>query len=106
MTRQYRQGDVLLCAVDRIPPSALPVPSEDGRVVVAFGELTEHAHAFAAEAAQLFREEESGRAFIVIAEGDAELVHEDHDPILVPHGRYELRRQREYIPRLGRFVAD
>jgi hypothetical protein len=24
----------------------------------------------------------------------------------VPAGRYELRRQREYMPRAGRFVAD
>ena len=26
MTMQYRQGDVLLCAVDGIPPAAKPVP--------------------------------------------------------------------------------
>ena len=30
----------------------------------------------------------------------------EHDPILVPAGRYELKRQREYMPRAGRFVAD
>jgi len=29
-----------------------------------------------------------------------------HDPILVPAGRYEIRRQRDYLRRAARFVAD
>ena len=107
MIRQYRQGDVLLCAVDEIPLTAMPAPSDGARVVMAFGELTGHAHAFAAHHARLFRDEPSGRSFIAIAEGGAALVHEEHDPIHVAEGRYELRRQREYAPqRRPRYVAD
>jgi hypothetical protein len=48
MNRQYRQGDVLLCAVEQIPRDARPVMPKSGRVVVA-GELTRHAHDFDAE---------------------------------------------------------
>src|SRR6266851_6625022 len=48
MKRQYRQGDVLLCCVDRIPSGAKSVPRDGDRVVVAEGELTGHAHAFTA----------------------------------------------------------
>ena len=106
MTRQYRQGDVLLCAVDRIPETATAVPSNSDRITVALGELTGHAHTFAAREARLFREEPSGRSFFAIADGGAALVHEEHDPIQIPEGRYELRRQHEYMPQRPRYVAD
>src|SRR5690242_19969688 len=66
MTRQYRQGDVLLCAVDEILARTTPVPSDGDRVVLAFGELTRHAHAFAAREARLFRDEPSGRFFLAV----------------------------------------
>jgi hypothetical protein len=98
MTRQYRQGDVLLCAVDEIPVTATPVTEEGDRVVVALGELTGHAHAFAPEAVRMFREVWSGRSFFVIGQGGGELVHEEHDPLRLPEGHYELKRQREYTP--------
>ena len=106
MTRQYRQGDVLLCAIDAIPPTAIPVPPEGERVVVARGELTGHAHAFAASAVEMFHDAASGHAFLLIGEGGACLGHEEHDPILLPEGRYEIRRQREYTPGATPFVAD
>ena len=107
MTGQYRQGDVLLCARAEIPVTAIPVSSDGDRVIVAFGELTGHAHAFAAHQARLFRDEPSGRSFAAIAKGGAWLLHEEHDPIHVPEGRYELRRQREYAPyRQARYVGD
>jgi hypothetical protein len=106
MPRQYRQGDVLLCAIDQVPAGARPVPNDGDRVVVAFGELTGHAHAFAAAEAQMLWEKASQRSFLVIGEGGARLCHEEHDPILVPEGNYELRRQREYSPRMARFVGD
>ena len=34
MERQYRQGDVLLCAIDAMPSGARPVPNDGDRVVV------------------------------------------------------------------------
>jgi hypothetical protein len=106
MTRQYRQGDVLLCAVEAIPLGAKPVPKEGDRVVVALGELTGHAHAFAAAGVRMLREKGSGRSFLLIGEGGARLCHEEHDPILVPQGHYELLRQREYAPKAPRLVRD
>jgi hypothetical protein len=106
MNRQYRQGDVLLCAIDRIPPEAKPAPTNGDRVIVALGELTGHAHAFAAAEAQLFQEKSSRRSFLVIGEKGARLCHEEHHPILVPEGRYGLRHQREYTPEMPRHVRD
>jgi hypothetical protein len=106
MRRQYRQGDVLLCGLEEIPLTATPIPSDGNRVIVAFGELTGHAHAFAAHQARLFRGEPNGRSFIEVDEGGAALVHEEHDPIHIPQGHYEVRRQREYTARRARYVAD
>lgn len=106
MARQFRQGDVLLCAVDEIPVTAMPVSSDGDRVIVALGELTGHAHAFAAQEARLFRDEPNGRSFIAIAEGGAALLHEEHGPIHIPGGHYEVRRQREYTPGRPRYIAD
>ena len=106
MNRQYRQGDVLLCAIDRIPPEAKPAPTNGDRVIVALGELTGHAHAFAAAEAQLFQEKSSRRSFLVIGEKGARLCHEEHAAILVPTGHYELRRQREYTPKMPSLVGD
>src|SRR5437868_3733034 len=95
MRRQYRQGDVLLCGVEEIPLKATPMPSDGNRVIVAFGELTGHAHAFAAKEVRLFRDEPSGRSFLAIAEDGAALVHEEHDPIHVPERSEERRVGKE-----------
>jgi hypothetical protein len=97
MMRQYRQGDVLLRAVAMIPPRARPVRAEGDRVVVAKGELSGHAHAFAAAEAMMYRQARTGRVFLLIAE-DARLRHEQHEPIAMPPGHYEVLRQREYTP--------
>src|SRR5260370_21452401 len=37
MTGPYRQGDVLLCVIDEIPPDVKPVANDGDRVVVALG---------------------------------------------------------------------
>jgi hypothetical protein len=97
MSLHYRQGDVLVVAVDAIPPSATPVPGQDGRLVLAEGEATGHAHAVASPHAILLSDEETDRRFLRLA-ADAVLGHEEHAPILLPAGSYEVRRQREYVP--------
>ena len=104
MPTQYRQGDVLLCALRKVPAKSLALPSEGERVVVAEGERSGHAHALAAERARLFRRQQ--RFVVRIGEGGAALRHEEHAPILLPEGCYEIRRQREYAPRAPRLVGD
>ena len=106
MPGQYRQGDVLLCAIDRIPSAAGRVKPDGERVIVAEGELTGHAHAFERKRVRLFRHKKSQRSFLLIGKAGAQLRHEEHDPIPVPEGCYELRRQREYAPRSARLVRD
>jgi hypothetical protein len=52
----YRQGDVLIIPVRSIPEQRDLIEREDGRVIVARGEVTGHAHAIADERSAMFRD--------------------------------------------------
>jgi hypothetical protein len=103
MNVHFRQGDVLLVKVDKMPPDAVPVAPDGDRVVLAYGEVTGHAHALPAVATALYEHAE-GRFLKV--ETPSALVHEEHAPIDLVPGVYRVVRQREYAPREVRFVAD
>ena len=62
----YRQGDVLIVPVESIPEELDPVDREDGRVVLAHGEVTGHAHAIEAEGAALFRDPRLMAMFLTV----------------------------------------
>lgn len=102
----YRQGDILLVPVEEIPEDLKQVPKEQGRIVLAHGEATGHAHVLEGKAEFLAAdlEEMEGRFARVLE--DAELVHDEHDTIKIPAGDYEVRRQREYQPEAPVFVGD
>lgn len=107
MKKLYRQGDVLIIRVARIPAKAAKQRRDRGRVVLAYGEVTGHAHAIADSGAELLHDPATERAFLrVLTEGGVELRHEEHATITLPPGSYEVRRQREYSPERSRFVAD
>jgi hypothetical protein len=88
----------LLCAVDRIPSTAIAAARKRGPLILAEGELTGHAHAFRGTEARKFGEDESGRSFLAVGDDGGCLEHEEHDPITVPRGVYQVVRQREYRP--------
>ena len=88
----YQQGDVLIESVPAIPPRAVPRVSRNGRQVLAEGEATGHAHAVA-EDVQLF---ESGGVLYCRAGVPFTVRHEEHKPITVPPGAYQVRRVRIY----------
>ena len=106
MNHQLRQGDVLLSAVEAIPPTARPARVSGDRVVLARGETSGHAHAVPATRAELFQDQASGRAFLAVGEPGALLQHEEHAPIRLPSGYYEVIRQREYTPTAIHRTAD
>jgi hypothetical protein len=97
---QYRQGDVLLIAVAAIPGRAVPVPRDQGEVVLAYGEVTGHRHAIADPHAELLAlpDQEIERRFLRIVGDKALLRHEEHDTITLRPGTYQVVRQREYVP--------
>lgn len=94
----YRQGDVLIANVGKLPSDARPVAHEDGSIVLARGEMGGHAHAISTPGVELFVGSRRGRLerFLVVAAGGATLEHEEHAPIRLPEGIYGVFRQREY----------
>jgi hypothetical protein len=103
----YRQGDVLIVPVQSLPENLEPIGREGGRVVLAHGEATGHAHAITAEGAALFRDPELAAIFMTVSgEMPVALEHEEHSTISIPPGSYRVIRQREYTPEEIRYVAD
>jgi len=97
--RMYRQGDVLLRSVQAIPTTARPVARDAGRIVLAYGEVTGHAHAIEApeSEATLLSVSENERFLRLVA--DVDLVHEEHATIRLPAGDYAVVRQRVWTDR-------
>ena len=93
--RMVRQGDVLLVAVEAIPDDAVEQPrDESGRIMLAHGEVTGHAHALHETSVTLLRAANQG-VFLRVLE-PSNLVHEEHDHIAIPPGLYRVVRQREW----------
>ena len=96
----YRQGDLLFVQVTNIPTEA--IEQKDG--IIAKGEITGHMH----------RIQQQQKAMLMIAAGiayikalqETEIVHEEHNTIILPPGEWEVRRQQEYEPSGWRQVVD
>ena len=88
----YQQGDVLIESAEAIPPNALPRARRNGRHILAEGEATGHAHAVADDI-EVF---ESAGVLYCRAAAPFTVRHEEHKPITVPPGVYQVRRVRVY----------
>lgn len=109
--RQFRQGDVLITYVDRLPGHVAVRPRDHGRVILAYGEVTGHAHVIddteTAPVAAIYDEPGGdGSTFYLRLEAETGLVHEEHGRIDLPAGVAVVTRQREYTPEAIRRVAD
>jgi hypothetical protein len=109
----FRQGDVLLVPVrpERLPRDFRPLPRDArGRLVLALGEATGHAHAVATPDAELLGGPATLDERFLRIVTEARLTHEEHAAIVLPAGLYRVVRQREYVGWEGfagqRVVAD
>lgn len=97
-----RQGDVLLMSAD-IPADAVPQPRIGGRVVLAYGEVTGHAHVLL-EPEVVEMKTPKGRRFIT---GRGVERHEEHSAIEVERPVRVIRqRQYDYASQLSLRVDD
>ncbi len=92
---QYRHGDVGLV------PVAVDVTAAKQRKdgILARGEVTGHAHRIAEAdlaGAEIYDLADGRSVLRVTAEGGISIVHEEHAPIQVAPGDYEIRIAREY----------
>jgi len=101
--KTYRQGDILFKKIETLP-EGLKIKSDN---IVAGGEGSAHVHMLVN--GELFQVEYSEQKYIRTHE-DTRLIHEEHLPIKLETGNYEVVRQREYLgPGLvkrERFVVD
>lgn len=105
MPQQYRQGDVFLVRVESLPKNVTKTKRDNGRVILAYGERTGHAHALVEKDVTLYQTEDKSR-FLEIRKNAANLSHEEHATITLEPGVYEVVQQREYSPEAIRNVAD
>lgn len=98
----YRQGDVLLIQVQRLPDD-VEAEIDPNRLILAYGEATGHAHRISGPGAGLFQGT-AGR-FLRLTQ-PADLVHPEHGTILLKPGTYRVVQQKEYTPEAIRPVAD
>jgi len=100
---QYRQGDVLLVRVDKLPQDLQGIERDGEKFVLAYGEATGHAHTVDQAEAKFWRKGED--RFIEISEA-AELHHQEHAAVPLEPGFYKVIRQREYDPKGDHLVGD
>ncbi len=91
MRKMYRQGDILLVQVSKIPPKHRKVTSN----VLVYGEATGHAHRV--QGGNVVQTYKTGSIFVIARKGTT-LVHNEHGPIDLEPGKYQLIRQREFNP--------
>lgn len=101
------QGDVLLkIAIDSILVNAIPVEAEDGLCILAHGEQTGHRHVIPATDATIYFCNDNNKRYLNVIKCTL-LTHEEHDPIEIEEGIYEIIQQREHDDELEwRTVAD
>lgn len=104
---QFRQGDVLIERVESIPADAKPIKREDGRVILAHGESTGHAHAIAAPGVKHRKVDGKKVTYLEVTGRDVQVQHEEHGHIPMEAKREsQVIRQQEYTPEAPRNVAD
>ena len=107
----YRQGDLLFVRDEGEVDSPEIPRDERGRIVLAEGEATGHAHAVLSPEARLRGALLGDRFLEVLAQGGVDVVHEEHASIHLEQGTWRVVRQREFAySRTGwgqsRWIAD
>ena len=95
--KMVRQGDVLLRPVQAmaISPKPTPVRADQGLLILARGEATGHHHSIESIDAELVRQ---GAQILLTIFRPTALTHQEHAPIELPDGLYEVIPQREFVP--------
>lgn len=90
----FRQGDIFIESVATIPAQAV----KRNHLLLAEGEATGHRHRVDDHSGSADLYEFGEETFLDVLSEDATVIHDEHGPIVLPHGRYRVWRQREYDP--------
>lgn len=109
---QGHQGDVFFEQIELLPEDLVEITPKEGRIVLALGEVTGHAHAiYPVDGVLSARFFKSGDANFLQVEEKCFLRHEEHAPIPFEKGIYRIPNfkggtQREYHPEEIKRVMD
>lgn len=98
-----QQGDVVMVKVSKMPSGAKVTAR--GRCVLAEGEHTGHAHIVEDDEAELIM---AGERMLLRLGKEATVTHQEHNPITLSPGIWDIGRVREYdyFSKMVRRVAD
>lgn len=89
-----QQGDIIFVKIEgKIPAEGKRRERTERGFVIAEGEASNHFHVV--KDADVLLVEKDGQLFIG-CEGDVIVTHEEHKPVTLPAGDYEVRRVQEY----------
>jgi hypothetical protein len=97
----WRQGDVLIKQVGSLPKTTQK--RENG--ILAYGEVTGHCHQVDNKVAAEVLEVENG-LYLRVGEEGVRIIHDEHSPITLPPGNFEITIQRSYQAGMIQNVAD
>lgn len=112
-TKMAAQGDFIIMRINDIPTDVERIEPENGVYVVAHSE-TGHNHVMEMDRVEAFKpagvkEVDLYQMFLNV-EAPTEINHlrsfDTHETLLVPPGKYEIRRQREYVAEGFRRAQD
>lgn len=112
-TKMAAQGDFIIMRISDIPANVEKIEPENGVYVVAHSE-TGHNHVMEMEHVTAYKpagtKEVDLYEMFLNVEAPTEINHlrsfDTHETLLVPPGKYEIRRQREYVPEGFRRAQD
>ncbi len=97
-----RQGDVLIKRIKAVPQTTAK-KRESG--ILAFGEVTGHCHKVEVlDQAEVL--EVGTDLYLRVGEDGVRIVHDEHSPITLPAGDFQIIIKREYSPEAIRNVCD
>lgn len=103
--KYIQQGDVILKPSTTIPEGERVVDQQVTDKVLAYGEVTGHSHRVVDGEAEVIKI--LGRLYLR-ALTECRVVHEEHKPVVIPAGTYEINivRETDWLTRTVRRVAD
>lgn len=91
---QIQQGDVLLERISQIPTEAKKL----NHGVLAEGEATGHSHALTNLGVAMLLMDKDNMFLQVNDKEEAVITHQEHNPVKVPTGNWEVKIVQEYDP--------
>ena len=104
--KDQQQGDVLLKRISALPEGVKPKKLDKNNIILAYGEVTGHAHRITDTVNSMFYEKD-GKSYLQVKK-PVTLTHEEHHEQTIPTGNYEVGivREKDHVSGLERPVVD